>query len=90
MAKKGNGKTARKVYPKTEAGKAERFKDFANVRVPRAIKSLRAVGKLAVSGSCVYSTEEAQKICSALAAEYNRVKSAFETGKAATDALFSL
>lgn len=92
MAKKGStAKKARKVYEKTDAGKAERFKDFANARVPRAIKAMRAVGRLAVGGNYKYSTDEAQKVCAALAAEYNRVKNAFETaGKGKTEALFTL
>ena len=90
MAKSKNVAKVKKEYPKTEAGKKDRFTDSANARVPRAIKAIRAVGKLAVSGVMSYSTEDAQKICAALAAEYNRVKSAFETGKVSKDELFKL
>ena len=82
-------KKARKQYTKDDAGKTERFKDFANNRVPRAIKAIRAVGKLASGSSYKYSAEDAQKICAALAAEYNRLKMAFE-GKKPAEETFKL
>ena len=68
-----------------DAGKAAKFKDFANKRTTRALRSLRAVGKLANRRAYVYTPEQVAKIGSALNAELARVAEAFKGGTKSAD-----
>ena len=85
MAKGDKSKKARKVYAKDDAGRAAKFKDFAALRVTRALRSLRAVGKLANKRAYGYTPEQVAKIGEALNAELQRVADAFKGGAKSAD-----
>lgn len=82
---KDKTKKPRKTYADSDAGRAEKFKDFANQRVTRALRALRAVGKLANKRAYKYEAEQVTKIGDALNAELQRVADAFKGGTKADD-----
>jgi hypothetical protein len=83
-------KKVRKVYATTDSGKAEKFRDFANLRTRRALSALNAVSKLANPRAYRYTPEQVGKIRSALELQLARTVKAFENPTAANDSGFSL
>lgn len=83
---KDKSKKPRKVYSKDDAGRAAKFKDFAAIRVTRALRALRAVGKLANKRSYGYTPEQVKKIGDAINAEVEGVANAFKGGTKSADA----
>lgn len=81
---KGQSKKPRKTYTKDDAGRKERFRDFANVRVNRALKAIEAVGKLANKRSYGYTEKHVENIKAALENAVDTAMTGFAGGAAPT------
>jgi hypothetical protein len=54
--------TKPKAPPRTEADKANKFRQLINKRVPKLLKQIVAVGNLSAKGNYVYSDEQVDKV----------------------------
>jgi DNA-binding PadR family transcriptional regulator len=71
-------KKDRKTYADTDAGKAEKFRDFANMRTTRALRAVRAISKLSSKRSYVYTETQVKQIVKAVQSELDKLSAAFE------------
>ena len=80
MAKRGR----KAVAPENES-KTDKFRRLANQRLPKAIKAVDAVAKLAASTNYEWTSEQVEKIVAALKTAVVRVENSFEGGDAGPD-----
>jgi hypothetical protein len=67
--------------------KAGDFKRLAESRVPKAIKSIRTISKLANKASYEYTPEQAERIVQALQSELETLRKQLAAGKPDVDAV---
>ena len=81
-AKKNGAPKSRKTYADSDAGKREKSRDFASMRVTRAVRALRAVKRLANRKAYTYSDAQREQIVGVLDTEFRQVTDAFENDAA--------
>jgi hypothetical protein len=72
------------VAPENEA-KTDKFRRLANQRLPKAVKAIDAIAKLATGTNYEWTSEQVEKIAAALRAAVVRVENSFEGGDAGPD-----
>lgn len=75
--KLGGGRKAGKAYTKDDKGRGERFVDFGQKRVSKAIKAVRQIGNLSNKQSYHYTDEQVTRMFNALAEAHNAAKAKF-------------
>ena len=73
-----------------ENNRREKFIELAESRVNRAIKQLRLIGNLSNKGNYNYTSDDVNRIISALNDEIKALKSRFETSNHSDDKPFTL
>lgn len=70
--------------------KRQKFRELAEKRVTKAIKSIRLVGNLSNTNNYAYSAADVDKICRALESELRQMRLRFERRPAAKTPIFEL
>jgi len=75
---------------KRKAEKAEKFKELASARVSKLLAQIENVQRLSNRNSYVYTTEQVQKIMSALEAAFKSLDASFKSTAGAAKSAFTL